>query len=145
MYATAGHEANLTKSLLTLTCSYHTASCLQSGSPSWWSSSLAWAAWPSKGKLSQTKFSQVSSFQKRMINRADASVFTSANLSEECQCVIIPPSIIVMGLSIGSLWQTLSNRTRLQDRLHRLTRSAVWSIHRRRQALSFFLILSTSS
>lgn len=41
--------------------------------------------------------------KKRMINRADSSVFTSAILSQECQCVIIPPSIIVMGLSIGSL------------------------------------------
>lgn len=105
---------------------------------------LAGAAWPYKGKLSQTKFSQVSSLQKRMINWADSSVFTSAILSQECQHVIIPPSIIVMGLSIGSLWQTLRNRTRLQDRLHRLTRSAVWSIHERRQELSFFLILSTT-
>lgn len=97
---------------------------------------LGWAAWPYKGKLSQTKFSQVSSPQKCMINRADSSVSTSAILSQECQCMIIPPSIIVMGLSIGSLWQTQRNRTRLQDRLHRLTRSAVCSIHERRQALS---------
>lgn len=145
MYAAAGQKVNLTKSFLTLTCSYHTASCLQGGSQSWWSSLLARATWPYKGKLSQTKFSQVSSLQKRMINRADSSVFTSEILSQECQCVIIPPSIIVMGLSIGALWQTLSNRTRLQDRLHRLTRSAVWSIHEKRQVLSFFLILSTTS
>lgn len=72
---------------------------------------LASEAGPRKGKLSQTDFSQVSSLQKRTINPADSSVFTSVNLSQECQRVIIPPSIIVMGLSIGCLCQTLRNRT----------------------------------
>lgn len=54
------------------------------------------AATCKKGKVSQTEFSQESSLQKGTINPADSSVFTSVNLSQECQRVIIPPSIIVM-------------------------------------------------
>ena len=136
------HKRSSLKILLTLAPSYHTASCLQRRSPWWWSSHLLEQTDLTKGNLSQTKFSQVSSLQKCMINRADSSVFRSESCSQECQCVIRPPSIIVMGLSIGSLWQTLRNKTWLQDRLHRLTRSAVWSFHKKGQAFS--LILSTT-
>ena len=42
-------------------------------------------------------------FKKCTINCADSSLSTSVILRQDCQRVIIPPSIIVMALRIGSL------------------------------------------
>lgn len=90
----------------------------------------AWAAYDlTKGNCHKVTSGRNQAFKKCTINRADCSLSTSVILSQESQHVIIPPSIIVMAPSIGSLWQTLKNRTWLGDRLHRLIRPAAWNLH----------------